>query len=107
MFDSHAHFEKRFCHTGSTNPSSVWFVLVDTFDQSQTSIQHSYPCDPMNMKENILFLRNEWTATGEVDKTDRTELGKCIHLYDVTMKQWNTGAFDKKLSSSNAKKIDR
>ena len=38
----------------------------------------------MNMKENVLFLRNEWTATGEVDKTDRTELGKCIHLYDVT-----------------------
>ena len=37
----------------------------------------------MNMKENILFLRNEWT-TGEVDKTDRTELGKCIHLYDET-----------------------
>ena len=36
----------------------------------------------MNMKENILFLRNEWTTTGEVDKTDRTELGKCIHLYD-------------------------
>ena len=32
----------------------------------------------MNMKENILFLRNEWTTTGEVDKTDRTELGKCI-----------------------------
>jgi len=23
----------------------------------------------MNMKENILFLRNEWTTTGEVDKT--------------------------------------
>ena len=38
----------------------------------------------MNMKENILFLRNEWTTTGEVDKTDRTELGKCIHLYDET-----------------------
>ena len=36
----------------------------------------------MNVKENILFLRNEWTTTGEVDKTDRTELGKCIHLYD-------------------------
>ena len=38
----------------------------------------------MNMKENILFLRNEWTTTGDVDKTDRTELGKCIHLYDET-----------------------
>ena len=38
----------------------------------------------MNMKENILFLRNEWTATGDVDKTDRTVLGKCIHLYDET-----------------------
>ena len=38
----------------------------------------------MNMKENILFLRNERATTGEVDKTGRTELGKCIHLYDVT-----------------------
>ena len=38
----------------------------------------------MNMKENIPFLRNERTTTGEVDKTGRTELGKCIHLYDVT-----------------------
>ena len=38
----------------------------------------------MNMKENILFLRNEWTTTGEVDKTDKTELGKYIHLYDIT-----------------------
>ena len=38
----------------------------------------------MNMNENIIFLRNEWTTTGEVDKTDRTELGKCIHLYDIT-----------------------
>ena len=38
----------------------------------------------MNMKEIILFLKNEWTTTGEVDKTDRTELGKCIHLYDET-----------------------
>ena len=36
----------------------------------------------MNIKENILFLRNEWTATGEVDKTDGTDLGKCIHLYN-------------------------
>ena len=38
----------------------------------------------MNMKENILFLRNERSTTGEVDKYGRTELGKCIHLYDVT-----------------------
>ena len=59
----------------------------------------------MNMKENILFLRNERTTTGEVDKTGRTELGKCIHLYDVT--QGNTSAFNRKLSSSNARKIDR
>ena len=36
-----------------------------------------YLCDLMNMKENILFLRNEWTTAGEVDKTDRTALGKC------------------------------
>jgi len=59
----------------------------------------------MNMKENILLLRNERTTTGEVDKTGRTELGKCIHLYDVT--QGNTSVFDRKLSSSNARKIDR
>ena len=32
-------------------------------------------------------------STGEVDKTDRTELGKCIHLYDET--QGNTSTFDK------------
>ena len=38
----------------------------------------------MNMKENVLFLRNEWTTTDDVDKTDRTEPGKCIHLYDET-----------------------
>ena len=38
----------------------------------------------MNMKEMILSLRNEWTTTGEVDKTDRTDLGKSIHLYDET-----------------------
>ena len=68
-------------------------------------MQHNYPCDFMNKKENILFLRNEWTTTSEVDKTDRTELGKCIHPYDVT--QGNTSAFDRKLSSSNARKIDR
>ena len=41
-FGSHARFETRFCHTGSTNTSSLWFV--DTFDQSQTSIQHNHPC---------------------------------------------------------------
>ena len=34
--------------------------------------------------KNILFLRNEWTTTGEVDKTDRTDLEKCIHLYEET-----------------------
>ena len=33
-FDSHAHFETWFCHTGSTN-TSAWFV--DTFNQSQTT----------------------------------------------------------------------
>ena len=31
--------------------------VVCSVDQSQTSIQH--PCDFMNMKENLLFLRNE------------------------------------------------
>ena len=29
-----------------------------------------------------------WTTTGEDDKTDRTELRKCIHQYDET--QGNT-----------------
>ena len=82
--------------------SSLWFV--DTFDKSQTSIQHNYQCDFMNIKENILFLRNEWTTTGEVDKTDRTELGKCIHLYNET--QGNISAFDRKLSSPGTRKID-
>ena len=38
----------------------------------------------MNMKENILFLRNEWTTTCDVEKTDGTDLGKCIHLYNET-----------------------
>ena len=46
----------------------------------------------MNMKENIIFLRNEWTPTGEVDKTDRPELGKRIHLYDVTQGNKETQA---------------
>ena len=46
----------------------------------------------MNMKENILFLRNESTATGEVDKTDRTELVKCTHLYDETQGNKETQA---------------
>ena len=70
-FDSHARFKTRLCHTGSTNTNSLWFVD----DQSQTSIQHNYPCDFMNMKENILFLRNEWTTICEVDKTERIDLG--------------------------------
>ena len=64
----------------------------------------------MNMKENILFLGNKSTTTGEVDKTDRTELGKCIHLYDETQgnkETSNTSAFDRKLSSSGARKTDR
>ena len=46
----------------------------------------------MNMKENILFLRNERTTTSEVDKTDRTDLGKCIHLYNVTQGNKETQA---------------
>ena len=49
----------------------------------------------MNMKENILFLGNKWTTTGEVDKTDRTDLGKCIHLYDETQGNKETSAFDR------------
>ena len=50
----------------------------------------------MNMKENILFLRNESTATGEVDKTDRTELVKCTHLYDITQGNKETQALSTK-----------
>ena len=46
----------------------------------------------MNMKDNILFLRNEWTTTGDVDKTDRTDVGKCIHLYDETQGNKETQA---------------
>ena len=46
----------------------------------------------------------EVVTDGKNDKTDRTQLGKCIHLYDVT--QGNISAFDRKLSSSNARKID-
>ena len=49
----HMHTSRNDSVTGSTN--TLWFV--DTFDQLQMSIQHSYPCDLMNMKENILFLR--------------------------------------------------
>ena len=59
----------------------------------------------MNMKENILFLRNEWTTTGDVYKTDRTDLGKCIHLYDETQGKKETQVLStKELSSSGAKK---
>ena len=41
----------------------------------------------MNNNNNniiIIIIKRISTTTGEVDKTDRTELGKCIHLYDVT-----------------------
>ena len=44
------------------------------------------------MKEKIRFLRNDWTTTGEADKTDRTDLGKCIHLYDETQGNKETQA---------------
>ena len=40
-------------------PTQARCGLSDTFDQSQTSIEHNYPCNFMNMKENILFLGNE------------------------------------------------
>ena len=46
----------------------------------------------MYMKANILFLRNEWTTAGDVDKTDRTDLGKCTHLYDETQGNKETQA---------------
>ena len=61
----------------------------------------------MNMKENILFVRNGRTTTGEVDKTDRTELGKCIHLYNVTQGNNETQALStENCLLSNARKID-
>ena len=61
----------------------------------------------MNMKENILFLRNERTTTGEADKTGRTELGKCIHLYDETEGNKETQALSTKIVFVRCKKIDR
>ena len=45
IYDVHAHFETKFCHLDSTNTN--WFWFVDTFDHSQTSLQHGYPCDFM------------------------------------------------------------
>ena len=46
LTDLDARFETRFCHdTGSTNTSSSSCGrFVDTFDQSQNSIQHNHPC---------------------------------------------------------------
>ena len=41
-------------------------------------------------KKTFFFLRNEWTTTGDVDKTDRTDLGKCIHLYGEAQENNNT-----------------
>ena len=35
-------------------------VFLDMFGQSQTSIQHNYLCDLMNMKENIFSSSEEW-----------------------------------------------
>ena len=59
----------------------------------------------MNMKENFLFLRNEWTTTGEVDKTDRTrEMYSPIRWN--TRKKGNTSAFDKRIVFVRCKKID-
>ena len=60
----------------------------------------------MNMKENILFLRNEWKPTGDVDKTDRTDLGKCIHLYDEKQgnKQKTTTKQNKKQTNKKQQK---
>ena len=59
--------EVRLIHMDASRHDSVTLAqstqarcgFVDTFDQSQTSKQHSYACDFMHMKENILFLRNE------------------------------------------------
>ena len=48
-------------------------------------------------KKTFFFLRNEWTTTGDVDKTDRIDLGKCIHLYDETKRNKETQA----LSTAN------
>ena len=43
---------------------------------------------------------------GEVDKTDRTELGKCIHLYDVTQgnKETQYNSFGHKIVFVKCKK---
>ena len=63
----------------------------------------------MNMKENILFLRNEWKPTGDVDKTDRTDLEKCIHLYDETQGGGGGGGerFRQEIVFVRCKKTDR
>ena len=57
----------------------------------------------MNMKENILFA-DEWVNNyWWLDKTDKTDLGKCIHLHDETQEnKQNTSAFHRKLSSTDA-----
>ena len=42
----------------------------------------------MNTKELFFFLlRNEWTNAGEADRTDKTDLAKCTHLYDEKKKE--------------------
>ena len=54
----------------------------------------------------FLFLKNEWTTTDEVDKTDRSR-EMYLPTRRNTREQGNTSAFDRKLSLSNARKIDR
>ena len=56
-----------------------------------------------SFKEGAEKRCSECATTGEVDTTDRTDLGKCIHLYDETQGNKNTSAFDRKLSSGARK----
>ena len=44
------------------------------------------------IKLNSLQRLNGQATTGEVDKTDRTVIGKCIHLYDETLGNKETPA---------------
>ena len=58
---------------------------VDSKEQKKT-----VPCPPFKTRASFFCWQN------------RTDLGKCTHLYDKT--QGNTSAFDRKLSSSSARR---
>ena len=55
------------------------------------------------IKLNSLQRLNGQATTGEVDKTDRTVIGKCIHLYDETLGNKETPALSTENSLSGTK----